>query len=446
VADDGDRVSYKVKRRLIPLLMLCYFVSFIDRVNVGFASLSMNRDLGLGPAIYGWGAGIFFLGYFLFEVPSNVLLERFGARLWIARIMISWGFISMGMAAVRGPSSFMVLRFLLGVAEAGFYPGVVLYLTYWFPAEERAKVMGWFTLANPISTVVGGPISGAILDAAGSFHGLRTWQWLFLIEGAPAVLMGIIVGIFLTDRPAQAPWLTLAEREQVEQWVAEDRAKRAVQRKLTLWEGLTDPRILLLGAIYFGCIAGNYGLSFWLPQIVKAFGLTNFQTGLVTALPYACGAIGMLLWSAHSDKTRERIWHVALPLLLAGVSLFASSRLGHPVVTMIFMCLAGIGIFANTPPFWTLPTSLMTGTAAAGGVALVNSLGNLSGFAVPYMIGWIRASGGSFGSALMALAAFPLASMALTLWLGRSKMIGMGEPASRRSTSEPETPANAKRN
>jgi ACS family tartrate transporter-like MFS transporter len=422
VTDDDYRLSYKVKKRLIPLLMLCYFVSFIDRVNVGFAALSMNHDLSLSPRVYGWGAGIFFLGYFIFEVPSNVLLERFGARLWIARIMISWGIISMAMAFVRGQASFFALRFLLGVAEAGFYPGVVLYLTYWFPSEARGKVMGWFTLANPISTVIGAPISGAILGHAGSFAGLKTWQWLFLIEGAPAILTGILVAFLLTDRPRQAQWLTGEERERVEQWVTADEARRTIQRKLTVWEGLFNSRVLLFGAIYFGCIAGNYGLSFWLPQIVKAFGLTNFETGLVAALPYACGAIGMMFWSSHSDRTGERIGHVVLPLLLAGLSLLVCSRLHDPVLTMIFMCLAGVGIFANTPPFWTLPTSLMTGTAAAGGLALVNSLGNLSGFVVPYMIGWIHGTTGNFSSALAALAALPLASVALTLWLGhRSK-------------------------
>jgi ACS family tartrate transporter-like MFS transporter len=423
VTYDDYRVSYKVKKRLIPLLMLCYFVSFIDRVNVGFAALSMNRDLGLDPAVYGWGAGIFFLGYFIFEVPSNVLLERFGARLWIARIMISWGIISMGMALVRGPSSFFALRFLLGAAEAGFYPGVVLYLTYWFPAEERGRVMGWFTLANPISTVFGAPISGAILGAAGSFAGLRTWQWLFLIEGAPAIVMGIIVGIFLTEKPSQAQWLTAEERESVARRIAADEATRAIKRNLTLWEGLVNPQILLFGAIYFGCIAGNYGLSFWLPQIIKSFGLSNFETGLVAAIPYACGAVGMMLWSAHSDRTGERIAHVALPLLLAGVSLLICSQLHNPVLTMVFMCFAGIGIFANTPPFWTLPTSLMTGKAAAGGVALVNSLGNLSGFILPPLIGWIRESTGNFSSSLAALAAVPIGSMALTLWLGRHRRI-----------------------
>jgi D-galactonate transporter len=416
VAEEA-RVFRKVKQRVIPLLMLCYFVAFIDRVNVGFAALSMNEDLGLSPTVYGWGAGVFFLGYFLFEVPSNVLLERLGARLWITRIMMSWGIISMAMAVVTGPASFCVLRFLLGVAEAGFFPGVVLYLTYWFPIEERAKVMGWFTLANPISTVVGAPLSGAILGATDSLGGLANWQWLFLLEGLPALVVGVVVAVSLTDRPRDATWLTAEEREIVEHRVAADEGKRTIRGKLTLWQGLTNPKLLLLGAVYFGCIGGSYGLSFWLPQIVKAFGVTNLQTGFISALPYACGAVAMVLWSAHSDKTGERVWHVALPLLVAGASLLVCSQLRHPVWTMVFMCLAGVGIFANTPPFWTLPTSLMTGTAAAAGLALVNSLGNLSGFVAPYMIGGIRSRTGSFSTALAALSVLPFASMVLTLWL-----------------------------
>src|SRR5882724_5442197 len=234
----------------------------------------MNDDLGLSPTVYGWGAGVFFLGYFLFEVPSNVLLERFGARIWIARIMLSWGLVSSAMAFVQGATSFCLLRFLLGVAEAGFYPGVVLYLTYWFPTEERAKVMAWFTLANPIATVIGGPISGAILTTTGSSGLLRSWQWLFLLEGVPAAVLGVVVAFVLKDRPEEAPWLTDEERAVLVRRIADDRARRVVQERLSLWHGLTNPRILLLGVIYFGCIGGGYGLSFWLPQILKGFGLT----------------------------------------------------------------------------------------------------------------------------------------------------------------------------
>jgi MFS family permease len=311
------------------------------------------------------------------------------------------------------------MRFVLGAAEAGFYPGVILYLSAWFPGAERAKVFGWFTLANPIAAVLGGPLSGAILTHA-SWLGVRSWQVLFLVEGFPAVVLGWVVWRFLDDRPRDARWLSAAERALIERRVAADAEKRADKEKLSLWQGLRNPRVLLLGAVYFGCIAGNYGLSFWLPQIVKAFGVTNFQTGLIAAIPYACGAIAMVLWSAHSDRTGERAWHVTLPLLLAGGSLLASSRMGNPVWTMVLMCLAGMGIFANTPPFWTWPTSLMGGLAAAGGVALVNSLGNLSGFFAPYLIGAIKRRTGGFQWGLAALSTLPLLSAALMWFITRA--------------------------
>ena len=418
-ADLEARVFKKVRARLIPILMLCYFVSFLDRVNVGFAALQMNRDLGFGPGVYGWGAGIFFLGYFVCEVPSNVMLELKGARIWIARIMISWGLVSMANAAIRGTTSFYVLRLVLGAAEAGFYPGVIIYLSAWFPSAERAKVFGWFTVANPVAAVLGAPLSGAILSAP-EWLGVRSWQVLFLIEGLPAVVLGWVVWRFLDDRPEDARWLSADERALVARRVAEDAARRTYQKTLTLWQGLSNPRVLMLGAVYFGCIAGNYGLSFWLPQIVKAFGVTNFQTGLIAAVPYAFGAAGMVIWSHHSDRTRERFWHVVLPLLLAGAALLLGSRLGNPVLTMALMCLAAIGIFANTPPFWTWPTSLMGGVAAAGGVALVNSLGNLSGFVAPFAIGAIKRRTGSFQLGLAVLGAMPLLSALLMALLARA--------------------------
>ena len=418
-ADAEARVFKKVRGRLVPILMLCYFVAFLDRVNVGFAALQMNRDLGFGPAVYGWGAGVFFIGYFLCEVPSNVILELKGARVWIARIMISWGLVSMANALIRGSTSFYVLRFVLGAAEAGFYPGVILYLSAWFPSAERARVFGWFTLANPAAAVLGGPLSGAILSSP-EWLGLRSWQILFLVEGMPAVVLGWVIWRFLDDRPSEARWLGEGERALLARRVAEDAARRTYQQRLTLWQGLGNPRVLLLGAVYFGCIAGNYGLSFWLPQIVKAFGVTNFQTGLIAALPYGFGAAAMVLWSQHSDRTGERTWHVVLPLLLASAALLAGSRLTNPVLTMALMCLAGMGIFANTPPFWTWPTSLMGGVAAAGGIALVNSLGNLSGFVAPFAIGAIKRRTGSFHLGLAVLGTMPLLSALLMLLLARA--------------------------
>jgi len=412
---ERERLFRKVRRRLIPFLVVCYFVAYIDRVNVGFAALGMNKDLGFTPLVYGWGAGIFFLGYFVFEVPSNVILDRLGARLWIARIMLTWGVISMCMALVRGASSFYVLRFLLGVAEAGFFPGMLLYLTYWFPADQRAKVVGLFMLANPISTVIGAPLSGALLGIEG-FLGLKGWQWLFIIEGIPSLLLGLSVYFYLTDRPAHARWLAPEDRQTLERIMEDDRSRRQIQHRS--WaQGLSNPRVLALGLIYFGACASNYGLSFWLPQIVKTFGVTNFQTGLIAALPYACGAAAMVFWGAHSDRTGERTGHVAFPLVLTSVCILVSSQIANPYWKMFLLCIAGLGIFAVLPPFWTLPTGLMTGAAAAASIALVNSIGNLSGFVAPYMIGWIKNSTDSYGLALAALAALPLIAMVAVLVL-----------------------------
>jgi MFS family permease len=406
-------VFAKLRRRILPLLALCYFVAFVDRVNVGFAQLGMKQDLGFSPVTYSWGAGIFFFGYFLLEVPSNLILERVGARRWIARIMVSWGILSMAMALVQGPASFYAMRFLLGAAEAGFFPGVILYLTYWFPASERARVTASFFLASPIASAVGGPISGALLGI--HWAGLHGWQWLFVLEGAPAVIIGAIVWTRLRDRPDDAPWLTAAERDVLAAELAADLRARAVSTPLTLWQGLTQPRILLLSAIYFGCVAGNYGLTFWLPQIIKGFGVSDLETGLLYGLPFAIGTAAMLVWSAHSDRTGERIAHVAAPLLLVAASLLVTSQLQSPVWTMVFLCLAAVGIFANVPTFWALPTQIMVGTAAAGGIAFVNSLGNLSGFAAPYLIGLLKDRTGSFSVALAALAIFPIGAMLLML-------------------------------
>ena len=416
-ADEEARVFKKVRGRLVPILMLCYFVAFLDRVNVGFAALEMNRDLGFGPAVYGWGAGVFFIGYFLCEVPSNVMLELKGARVWIARIMISWGLVSMASAAIRGSTSFYVLRLVLGAAEAGFYPGVIVYLSAWFPSAERARVFGWFTLANPAAAVLGAPLSGAILSSP-EWLGLRSWQILFLVEGFPAVVLGWVVWRFLADRPADARWLSDAERALLAGRMAEDAAKRVYQRKLTLWQGLSNPRVLLLGAVYFGCIAGNYGLSFWLPQIVKAFGLTNVQTGFVTAIPYLFGTIAMILWARHSDATRERVAHVGGPLLLTAAALGVSSYITDPAITMVVLTVAAIGIFCTFAVFWTLPTAWLSGTAAAGAIALINSIGNLAGFGGPYLIGWVKDTTGSTSNGLLVLSLLPLLA-GLLVFLGR---------------------------
>jgi len=306
--------------RLIPFLVLAYFFSYLDRVNLGFAALTMNADLKFSPLVFAWGAGIFFIGYVLFEVPSNLALEKFGASRWIARIIVTWGIVSMLMVTVSGEVSFYVLRFLLGVAEAGFFPGIILYLTYWYPAEYRARFLAAFGIAVPISTVIGAPISGLLLGLDG-VAGLKGWQWLFIIEGIPAVLLGIVSWFFLTDRPEHANWLKPEQKA----WLAaklnsEIAAKEAVKR-VTLGEALSSPKVITLALIYFGFVAALYGMQFWLPQIVKAFGLSNAQTGFVTAIPYLFGTIAMIFWARHSDSSRERVFHVGAPFFLTAIAL-----------------------------------------------------------------------------------------------------------------------------
>jgi D-galactonate transporter len=417
--------------RLIPFLVLAYFFSYLDRVNLGFAALTMNAELKFSPLIFAWGAGIFFIGYFLFEVPSNLALEKFGASRWIARIMVTWGIISTLMATVSGEWSFYGLRFLLGVAEAGFFPGIILYLTYWYPAEYRARFLAAFAIAVPVSTVIGAPVSGLLLGLDGAM-GLKGWQWLFIIEGVPSVLLGIVTWFYLTDRPEHATWLTLEQKA----WLAarlkaETVAKQAASH-LTLGEALASPKVIMLSLIYFCFVAALYGMQFWLPQIVKAFGLTNAQTGFVTAIPYLFGTIAMILWARHSDATRERVMHVGLPFVLTAVALGASSYITDPTMTMVVLTVAAIGIFCIFAVFWTLPTAWLSGTAAAGAIALINSIGNLAGFGGPYLIGWIKDSTGSTANGLLALAVLPLIG-ALLVFLGghetKVEFEGLGQEA-----------------
>jgi ACS family tartrate transporter-like MFS transporter len=418
---DQDRATRsaisKATRRLIPFLCLCYAVNFLDRVNVGFAALAMNEDLGLTPSMFGAGAGIFFVGYILFEIPSNLALQRFGARIWIARIMISWGLIAAAMALVHSETSFYVMRFLLGVAEAGFFPGIILYLTYWFPARERARIVSLFMAAVPLATVVGGPVSGALLELHG-LGGLKGWQWLFIVEGLPAVLLGVVALKFLTDRPEHADWLTKAERQALAATLA---AEAKATRKIGyagLGQALTRPRVLVLGLLYF-CIAfGLYGIGFWMPQVIQTFGLAPLKIGFLTAIPYLIAAIAMVIWGWHSDRTGERTLHVALPLLLGGVAFAWSAYTGPLWLTMVALTLATLGIYAVVGTFWSLPTAILTGTGAAAGIALVNSMGNLGGFAGPTVVGVMRQATGSFTAALLFLAGALLLGALIALLFG----------------------------
>jgi MFS transporter, ACS family, tartrate transporter len=393
--------------RLIPFLVLAYFLSYLDRVNLSFAALTMNRDLGFSPTVFAWGAGIFFIGYFLCEVPSNLALEKFGASRWIARIMITWGIVSGLMALVSGAFSFYVVRFLLGIAEAGFFPGIILYLTYWYPAEYRARFLAAFAIAVPVSTVIGAPISGLLLGLDGVW-GLKGWQWLFIIEGIPSVLLGIVTWFYLTDRPDNADWLTAEQRSWLSSRLQREVAAKQAANHLSLGQALASPKVLMLSLIYFGFVAALYGMQFWLPQIVKAFGFSNAQTGFVTAVPYLFGSIAMVLWARHSDVSRERVMHVGAPLLLTAVSLGICGYITDPFVTMAVLTIAAIGVFCTFGTFWALPTAWLSGTAAAGAIALINSLGNLAGFAGPYLIGWVKETTGSATTGLFVLAVLPL--------------------------------------
>lgn len=400
--------------RLIPFLVLAYFLAYLDRVNLGFAALTMNAELNFSPTVFAWGAGIFFIGYFIFEVPSNIALEKFGASRWIARIMVSWGIISALMALVSGPGSFYTLRFLLGVAEAGFFPGIILYLTYWYPAEYRARFLAAFAIAVPVSTVIGAPISGMLLGLDGVM-GLKGWQWLFIIEGIPSVILGVVTWFYLTDKPEKAEWLTPDQKMWLSDKLESERLAKESAHGMTLGQALSSPKVLMLSVVYFGFVGALYGMQFWLPQIVKAFGFTNLQTGFVTAIPYLFGSIAMVLWAQHSDQTRERVWHVGLPLLLTAVALALSGISSNPTLTMVALTVAAIGVFCTFALFWTLPTAWLSGTAAAGAIALINSIGNLAGFGGPYLIGWVKEMTGSTSTGLLVLAAMPLVAGILVL-------------------------------
>lgn len=419
VADsDIERSTMRaVSLRILPFLILAYFVCVLDRVNVSFAALTMNADLGFTPLIYAWGAGIFFIGYFILEVPSNIALHYVGARRWIARIMVTWGLLSASMALVSGPNSFYALRFLLGVAEAGFFPGIILYLTYWYPAKYRARVMSAFILGAPLSAVFGGPVSGLLLEM-NNIMGLKGWQWLFIIEGIPATLLGVVAFFYLTDRPSQAKWLAPEQRQWLEAQVESERSAKEAAHGMTLLQALKSSKVLALSFVYFGLLAGLYGIQFWLPQIVKGFGLTNIQTGFVSALPFAFGTFAMYLWGRRSDLAKERVWHIAVPLFVTAIALVASAFAGNLPLTMAALIVAAIGGFAAFGLFWTLPTAVLTGIGAAGGIALINSIGSLAGFGGSYLIGWVKELTGNTMAGLLVLSTLSAMAAIVVVALG----------------------------
>jgi len=410
-----ERVFAKATWRLVPVMMLLYVVAYLDRVNVGSASLTMNKDLGLSPQVFGFAAGIFFIGYFLFEVPSNVILERIGARIWISRIMLTWGVVSMATAFVTGPYSFYVLRFLLGLAEAGFFPGMVFYLTTWFPSAARARLVALFLAAVPLTNVIGGPISGLILQMDGYRH-LHGWQWLFLIEGAPSLLLGLLVLVWLPKGPADAKWLTEEERASIAAALAEEPA----QHHTEMLPMLRDARVWVLSGIYFGLVVAQYGINFWLPQIVRDMGFTILETTFVAAIPYFVTMFAMVAWSRRSDVRHERVWHIAVAALVGAVGLIGAALFRLPLEALTAMTLALIGAYAGAAVFWTLPPAFLGGTAAAAGIALINSIGNLGGFFGPNIMGWLRQETGSYAAGLGALSLGMLLAAVLVFLVGRT--------------------------
>ena len=389
-----QRAIRKITWRLVPFLMLLYFVAFLDRINVGFAALTMNKDIGLTSQMFGLGAGIFFFGYFAFEVPSTLILHKVGARFWIGRVMITWGAVSVAMAFIQGPISFYVVRFLLGLAEAGFFPGIILYLSYWFPARHRSAVTAMFMAAAPVAGLIGSPLSGALMQLNGLL-GLRGWQWLFLLEGIPAVVLGFITFRFLTDRPADAAWLTADERDWLSSAIQQTDIKDP--RSHSAWHALADWKVLALSLAYFGTSAGLYTIGFWAPLIVEGLGFSVFRVGLLVAIPNLIAVIGMILWSRNSDRTGERYWHAALACLIGAIGMAVAARAGSSAFLAITgLSLTAFGVSAAKPPLWSLPTTFFAGTAAAASIGLINSLGTLGGFAGPYMIGSINGTGGGF--------------------------------------------------
>jgi ACS family tartrate transporter-like MFS transporter len=409
----------KVTVRLIPFLFLLYIVAWLDRVNVGFAGLQMNADLGFSSAAFGFGSGVFFLGYCLFEVPSNLVLHRVGARRWISRIMISWGAISATMMFVRTTPTFYVLRFLLGAAEAGFFPGVVYYLSHWYPEAQRARAIAAFMTAVPVSGLVGGPFSGALLSLNGVL-GLAGWQWLFLVEGLPAILLGVIVLVYLTDTPDTTHWLSSAEKDWLVSKLATGRNSRSTAHPIGIVAALTNPTIWQLGIIFLLTAIGFYGYSFWAPLVIKSLTRSSdFNVGLILGAISAFTIVFMLFNSAHSDRNDERPLHIAIPLLVSGAGFFGCALLQQPMLAVLSLALVPIGHCAAYGPFWSTPTRFLAGAPAAAGIALVVSIANLGGFFGPTLIGTLEDRAGAHGSAFMLLGTCAVIASLLALRLRR---------------------------
>lgn len=415
-----DSIYAKVTLRLLPFLFLCYVAAYLDRVNVGFAKLSMLNDLQFSETIYGLGAGIFFIGYFLFEVPSNIIMHKVGARRWIARIMITWSILSAATMFVTTPTMFYVIRFLLGVAEAGFFPGIVLYLTYWFPTSRRGRMNALFMIGIPIAGVVGGPLSGWIMNAFAGMNGWHGWQWLFLLEALPSLALGIMTLFYLPNSIRASSWLSDSEKAILEDNIAKDNA--GGNKSHSVAGVFTNPKVWLMAAIYFCCMMGLYGISFYLPTLVKASGVKDaLDVGLLTAIPYTCGVIATLLVARSADRMRERRWHFAIASALGGLGLFLSTVYGNNVaLALMALSLGTAGMLSTMPVFWTYPSAILGGAAAAAGIGLINSVGNLAGFVSPTIVGWLKDVTGSTNAGMYFVAGALVLGACLALLQPRS--------------------------
>ena len=422
----------KMAWKVLPFLLVAYLICIIDRLNVGLAALTMNAELGFTATVYGWGAGLFFVGYFIGEVPSNLILAKVGARLWFARIMLTWGIFAIAMGFISGNVSFFVIRFLLGVAEAGFFPGVIYYLTLWFPAQYRGRIFGLFLIISPLNNTIAAPIGGLILKYSNGLMGYPGWRWLFILEGVPTMLMTYLCLRLVIDGPDNASWLTDAEKAHLRTKLQQEAESRTETKHLSLWQTLGHPRVLLFAVVYTALAIGIYGLSLWMPQLIKGMGVSDsFHIGLIMAIPYLIATICMVLWSRHSDKTGERVYHCSGALALAAIGMVSSAFIDSPVLAMAALTVAAIGMYCSQPVFWAMPTSYLTGVAAAGGIAFINSVGNLGGFVGPFMVGWLKDNVGGFQAGLIFLGACLLTGSIVALIVGRNvtRRQGVVQPA-----------------
>ncbi|MBI3949732.1 MAG: MFS transporter [Acidobacteria bacterium] len=408
-------------RRIMPYVFILYIIAFLDRVNIGYAALEMTKDLGFTAEVYGFGAGIFFIGYVLLEIPGTLLVENWSARGWIARIMISWGILATLMGFIHTATQFYWVRFLLGAAEAGFFPGIIVYLSHWFGYEDRAKAVALFMAAIPISNIIGSPLSGLLLGI--NWFGLAGWRWLFILEGAPAIIFGIATIFYLTDWPHQAKWLLAGEREWITAELDQEKQRKNAEHSYRIWEALKHREVIMLTLAYFFIVTSLYGFNFWLPTIIKKLsGLPNLLVTLIAALPYCIGLIAMLLIGWSSDRTGERRWHTALPMIVTSLGLLLSAvTQNNAAVAIAMFCLAAAGLSGYLPGFWALPTSFLTGSAAAAAIGLINSVGNIGGFVGPYVVGYVRTATNSFFGGVLYLSLSALVAAGFILALRQAK-------------------------